>query len=31
MNLLTVSKPYTEELMEKVNEVVHLVVRRIMK
>ena len=27
MNLLTVSKPYTEELMEKVNEVVHLVVR----
>ena len=27
MNLLAVSKPYTEELMKKVNEVVHLVVR----
>ncbi|HHY14020.1 MAG TPA: IclR family transcriptional regulator [Thermoanaerobacterales bacterium] len=27
MDLLEISKPYTEKLMEKVNEVVHLVVR----
>ena len=27
MELLTVSRPYTEELMESINEVVHLVIR----
>ena len=27
MDILTVSKPYTKELMEKVNEVVHFVIR----
>lgn len=27
LDILTVSKPYTSELMEKVNEVVHLVIR----
>lgn len=27
MNILTASKPYTKELMEKVNEVIHLVIR----